>query len=194
MNITVVNYTGISIKLKWDSTHEFISCNSEKIIQIDKSQARLTRFFARYKSIPEAPFRIKGQINIVFDSSKQDAILILGAFTDGVPKYIGCITVNDVGRYLYNEYPRNVLEKKYPTAKFYNIPVELYFRNGVIEKLRKIYYITFNQAHCENRDGPMCDKVLGIPVLILIIIVLIVILISTFVVIGVGYINASKLL
>lgn len=193
MNITIINYTGVTFKLKWDSTHDFIGCNSQKTIQIEQSHARLTRFFARYKSIPTSPVRIKGQINIVFNTLKTDNTLILGAFTDGKPKYIGCITVNDAGRYLYNEYPRKVLQERYPSAKFYNIPVELYFKNGLLTKLKKAYYITFNQSHCENRDGPMCDKVIGIPVLIIIIIVLLSVLISIVTVIIFGYLNLEKI-
>ncbi len=193
MNITIINYTGVTFKIKWGSTHDFIGCNSQKIIQVEQSQARLTRFFARYKSIPTSPVRIKGQINIVFNSSKTDNTLILGAFTNGVPKYIGCISVNDAGRYLYNEYPRKMLEDKYPAAKFYNIPVELYFDNGLLTRLKKAYYITFNQSHCENRDGPMCDKVFGVPVLILIMLILICVLVSVVTVVALGYINIGKL-
>lgn len=193
MNIRILNYTGVTFKLKWNSTHDFIGCNSEKTIQIEPSQARLTRFFARYKSIPESPVRIKGQINIIIDSNKVDNILILGAFTEGQPKYIGCISVNEAGRYLYNEYSRDKLEQQYPGAKFYNIPVELYFKNGLVNKLRKIYYLTFNSAHCENRDGPMCDKVVGIPVLILLFIVIICVVISVITVVVLGYMNIPKL-
>lgn len=193
MNIRILNYTGVSFKLKWNSTHDFISCNSEKTIQIEASQARLTRFFARYKSIPESPVRIKGQINIIISSDKVDTTLILGAFTEGQPKYIGCISVNESGRYLYNEYPRKKLEQQYPGSRFYNIPVELHFDNGMVNKLKKLYYITFNSAHCENRDGPMCDKVLGMPVLIILFIVLIIVLLSVVFTIVMGYINTSKL-
>lgn len=193
MNIRILNYTGVSFKLKWNSTHDFISCNSEKTIQIEASQARLTRFFARYKSIPESPVRIKGQINIIISSDKVDTTLILGAFTEGQPKYIGCISVNESGRYLYNEYPRKKLEQQYPGSRFYNIPVELHFDNGMVNKLKKLYYITFNSAHCENRDGPMCDKVLGMPVLIILFIVLIIVLLSIVFTIVMGYINTSKL-
>jgi hypothetical protein len=193
MNIRILNYTGITFKLKWGSSHDFISCNAEKTIQIEPSQARLTRFFAKYKSIPESPVRIKGQINIIFDSNKVDHTLILGAFTEGVPKYIGCISVNEAGRYLYNEYSRGKLQEQYPSAKFYNIPVELYFNDGIVNKLKKIYYITFNGAHCENRDGPMCDKVVGIPVLLILIFILIVISLAVVVSIAMGYISTSKL-
>lgn len=189
MNITIINYTGVTFKLKWDTTHDFIKCNSMKTIQLNPSQARLTRFFARYKSVPESPIYIKGNINIVFDSSKLDNTLILGAYTEGKPKYIGCISVNEAGRYLYNEYPRETLEKKYPSAKFYNLPVELYFDNGIFTKIKKIYSITFNGAQCENRDGPMCDKILGIPVLLMIFIIIICVVISIIAFMGLGYTN-----
>jgi hypothetical protein len=193
MNIRILNYTGITFRIKWGTTRETIGCNSEKTIQIEPSQARLTRFFARYKSIPESPVRIKGQINIIFSSDKVDNTLILGAFTEGSPKYIGCISVNEAGRYLYNEYDRSKLEQQYVGAKFYNIPVELYFDNGVFTRLKKLYYLTFNSAHCENRDGPMCDKVMGMPVLIILFIILVTVVITVVTVIVLGYINTSKL-
>lgn len=193
MNIKIINYTGVSFKLKWDSTHDFITCNTEKVIQIEQSNARLTRFFAKYRSIPESPIIVRGQINVVFDSSKDEHILVLGAFTAGEPKYIGCITINDVGRYLYSEYSRNVLQQRYPTAKFYNIPVDFHFDNTLMTRLKKLYYITFNQAHCENRDGPMCDKIIGIPVLIILILILIIICIAIVVAVGMGYVNLHLL-
>lgn len=166
MDIRILNFTGVSLKIKWDSTHEIIGCSSEKVIQIEKSSARLTRFYAKYKSTPDSPLNTKGQINTIFTSGKQNHTLILGAFVDGEPKYIGCITANEVGRYLYNEFDRKDLTAKYPGVIFYNIPIDLYYTNNPLQKIKKIYRTVFNTAHCENRDGPMCDKFVGIPVLL----------------------------
>lgn len=175
MNITIVNYTGISLSIKWDSEREIISCGAEKVIHIDRSPARLTRFYAKYKSSYDSLINTKGQINIIFNSNKTDHTLALGAFVDGQPKYIDCITANESNRYLYTEFDRQTIINKYPGIRFYNIPIELYYSDGLIQRAKKMYRTLFNSAHCENRDGPLCDKVVGIPVLILLCIIFIVI-------------------
>lgn len=190
MNVKIVNYTGLTLKLKWDTTHEVISCGSEKEIEIEQSKAKLTRFHAKYRSVPGSPVQVKGQINVIFESANFQHVLVLSAFIDGQPKCVGCINVNDHGKYLYTEYPRQSINGKYPYGKYYNIPIDLDSSTGFASKLKKIYYVTFNQSHCENRDGPLCDKLFGIPVLIMILTVLIVFVIITAIMMIAGSINS----
>lgn len=194
MYVRVLNYTGLSIKLKWDSTSEIISCNTEKVIEAESGKAKLVRFHAKYKTISDSPIRAKGWINVIFESSKYEHTLILGGFMEGMPKYIGCISVNEYGKYLYTEYDREALGKRYPYAKFFNVDIDLSSSTGLMNKFRKIYNMTFNQSYCESRDGPMCDKVLGIPILILIFIVLCIFIfvIGTVLVLGLMNLSAIK--
>lgn len=192
MDIRILNYSGISLAISWSNDTEIISCNSEKTLQIEKSNARLTRFFAKYKSLPSAPVRIKGQINLIFDTSHNNQTLILGAFIYGEPKYVGCIAINDSGKYLYSEHAKSDIEKQYPEAKFYNIPLNLEFESTAMGQIRKLYYTVFSTYNCENRDAPMCDKVVGLPILILIIVFLILVIVVVVSAIGFGMHHAHQ--
>jgi hypothetical protein len=193
MNIKILNYTGVSIRLKWGTNNTVVACNTESDIQLETSKAKLTRFHAKYKSVVEAPIQVKGQINVIFETAKYEQTLVLGAFIEGVPRYIGCLAVNDSGKYFYTEYPRKKLVDRYPYAKFFNISVDLYTSSSFMAKMKKIYNTTMGTTYCENRDGPMCDKVFGVPMLVLIFIILLVFIITIVVVVTVGYVNKKNI-
>lgn len=176
MNVRILNYTGLSLKLKWESMERVIGCSSEQTIEILKGDGRMTRFYAEYQSISDVP--ANGQINLVFDSTKSDVIVILGGSIDNKPKYIGCMTINSAGKFLYTETDRSELVELFPTAKFFNISIAFKDCKGFWANIKKFYYATFNTSHCENRDSPMCDKIIGVPVLILIFILIILIIVA----------------
>jgi hypothetical protein len=183
MEITIVNYTGISLVIQYEKSLVNLSCGTDTTIEITKKSAKFTRFYARYKSAASAKIQISGRISILLDNADYNPILVLGAFLANKPVCIYCININENGRYIYTEVPQSAINELYKEPKYYNLPIVLKYEGSAKEKLRVVYNILFSKSYCANRDGLTCDKFAGVPVFIWLLLIIVLCLVSVAIVI-----------
>lgn len=184
MNLNIVNYTGVPLFITHGKTGYKIGCGSEKIISITPSAARFTRFVAKYhgEDIP-----IKGMINLLLDSTLTSQNIILRAIIDGQAKPIYCLDQDAVRGAAP---PAEVKNIQYQTYVYYNISVPI--DGSTFGKIKQYLGISLSDVGCENRDAPFCDKIFGIPVILLLAIIFIIVCFAIFGLIIGGFIIKNK--
>jgi len=175
MEINLINYTGIPLKIFYgESSETILGCNKIQKIEIKVSKSKLTRFWGKYISV-ETPIKAKGTINITLDSKTLEQNIVFGAFLDGKPKYITCIEINDSGKYLYTELSTDKLNTLYNNPMYYNLSLYKNTDNkNIFGRIKDSLDLAFSEHYCKNRDAPMCDKVVGMPIMLLLAIVLLI--------------------
>lgn len=185
MDLTFVNYTGLSLNIIYNQTTTVLSCGSQVMIPITLKTAKYTRFFAKYTNSSQSKIKTKGYISILLDNAEYNPTIILGAFIDGENKYIGCIRANDSGSYIYTTVSKETIEKLYKDIRYYNITVNLKKSSNFWQYIKNVYQETLNPSYCTNRDSIVCDRVVGIPVLF--VITLIIVMLACIVVVIIFY-------